>query len=92
MLSESELIQIRRHLHQIPELALQEHETHAYLAEVVEKLQTDYMEVQTPAELPTALLVLVKGTAPQRMVTGLILMLYPSLKQLAYPLLRSIPE
>lgn len=68
MLSESELIQIRRHLHQIPELALQEHETHAYLAEVVEKLQTDYMEVQTPAELPTALLVLVKGTAPQRTI------------------------
>lgn len=68
MLSESELIQIRRHLHQIPELALQEHETHAYLAEVVEKLQTDYMEVQTQAELPTALLVLVKGTAPQRTI------------------------
>ena len=28
MLTEEELIQIRRHLHQIPELALQEFDTH----------------------------------------------------------------
>ncbi|MBM6753758.1 N-acetyldiaminopimelate deacetylase [Lactobacillus alvi] len=68
MLSENELIQIRRHLHQIPELALKEYETHAYLLQVIAQLQTDYMEVQTPAELPTALLVLIKGTAPQRTI------------------------
>ena len=34
-LTEEELIQIRRHLHEIPELALQEKETHAYLLDVI---------------------------------------------------------
>ena len=38
MLGTEELIQIRRHLHQIPELALQETETHAYLMEVIGKM------------------------------------------------------
>ena len=31
ILTEKELIQIRRHLHQIPELALKEFKTHDYL-------------------------------------------------------------
>lgn len=35
VLTESGLIQIRRHLHEIPELALQEKETHDYLLEVI---------------------------------------------------------
>ena len=65
---EQELIQIRRHLHQIPELALEEHETHAYLLKLVKELQTDFIELREPAKLPTALLVLVKGTAPTKTV------------------------
>lgn len=68
MLSESELIQIRRHLHQIPELALHEEATHAYLLEIIQGFQTDYMEIQTPKTLPTALMVLVHGTAPTRTI------------------------
>ena len=34
ILTEKELIQIRRHLHQIPELALKEFKTHDYLLNV----------------------------------------------------------
>lgn len=68
MLSEQELIQIRRHLHQIPELALQEHETHDYLLQVVKQLNQDHLEIREPDAMPTALLVLVHGTAPQRTI------------------------
>lgn len=68
MLSEQELIQIRRHLHQIPELALQEHETHAYLLKVVQGMDQSHLEIREPEEMPTALMVLVHGTDPQRTV------------------------
>lgn len=64
--SESELLAIRRHLHQIPELALKEHETHDFLLKKVQELKQDYLVVKEPSELPTALLVLVKGSDPQR--------------------------
>ena len=68
VLSESELIQIRRHLHQIPELALVEKETHDYLIEVIQKFKQDYLEVEIPSTLPTAILVLVKGRKPHRTI------------------------
>lgn len=68
MLSEQELIQIRRHLHQIPELALQEHDTHAYLLKVVQGMDQVHLEIREPEEMPTALMVLVHGTDPQRTV------------------------
>lgn len=68
MLSEQELIQIRRHLHQIPELALHEHETHDYLLQVVRGMNQDHLEIQEPEAMPTALMVLVHGTDPQRTV------------------------
>lgn len=68
VLSESELIQIRRHLHQIPELALAEKETHDYLIEVIQKFKQDYLEVEIPSTLPTAILVLVKGRKPHRTI------------------------
>lgn len=48
MLGTEELIQIRRHLHQIPELALQETETHAYLMEVIGKMEQDHLEILEP--------------------------------------------
>jgi N-acetyldiaminopimelate deacetylase len=68
MLSESDLIQIRRHLHQIPELALQEHKTHHFLLEMVEEMKQDFLEVRNPEELPTSMMVLVHGSAPQRTI------------------------
>lgn len=67
-LTEEELIQIRRHLHEIPELALQEKETHAYLLDVIKQMKQDYLTIRESAELPTALLVLVKGSQPKRTI------------------------
>ncbi|WP_370649452.1 hypothetical protein [uncultured Limosilactobacillus sp.] len=61
MLTEAELITIRRHLHQIPELALHEFATHKYLEETIANFNQEFLEVQTPEELPTALMVLVHG-------------------------------
>ena len=55
MLTEEELIQIRRHLHQIPELALQEFDTHQYLVETIAGFNQAFLEVRTFKELPTAL-------------------------------------
>lgn len=68
ILSEENLIEIRRHLHQIPELALHETETHAYLLKVVKSFNQDFLEIREPQELPTSLFVLVKGTNPQRTI------------------------
>ena len=68
MLTEEELIQIRRHLHQIPELALQEFDTHQYLVETVASFNQSFLEVRTFKELPTALMVLVHGQNPQRTI------------------------
>ena len=39
ILTEEELIQIRRHLHQIPELALKEFKTHDYLLNIIKSFQ-----------------------------------------------------
>lgn len=68
MLSESDLIQIRRHLHQIPELALQEHKTHQFLLETVEEMNQEFLEVRNLEELPTSMMVLVHGSNPQRTI------------------------
>ena len=68
ILSESELISIRRQLHQIPELALKEFQTHALLVEEIGKLKQDFLEIIVPESLPTAILVKVKGENPQRSI------------------------
>ncbi|GAA3637810.1 N-acetyldiaminopimelate deacetylase [Lactobacillus hamsteri] len=68
VLNEEELIKIRRHLHEIPELALEETETHQYLLEVIKKFKQDNLEINVPAELPTAIMVLIKGSNPQRTI------------------------
>ncbi|WP_297950528.1 N-acetyldiaminopimelate deacetylase [uncultured Lactobacillus sp.] len=68
VLTESELIQIRRHLHEIPELALQEKETHDYLLEIIKGFNSDFLTIKVPEELPTAILVLIKGSDPQRTI------------------------
>ena len=68
VLTESGLIQIRRHLHEIPELALQEKETHDYLLEVIKGYNSEFLTVKVPEELPTAILLLIKGSNPQRTI------------------------
>lgn len=64
----NDLIAIRRHLHEIPELALHEKQTHAYLRQLVAKLPQDHLEIREPADLPTAMMVLVHGSKPQRTI------------------------
>lgn len=68
MLTEEQLIQVRRHLHEIPELALHETETHDYLLKVIGELDQANLEIRVPSELPTAILVLIHGSAPQRTI------------------------
>jgi len=65
-LSSDELIQIRRHLHTIPELSMQEFKTHDYLLQVIHSFSQTNLEIKELPELPTALLVLVRGTEPVR--------------------------
>lgn len=69
MLTEEQLIQVRRHLHEIPELALHETQTHDYLLKVIKELNQDNLEIRVPEELPTAILVLVHGSAPHRTIS-----------------------
>lgn len=67
-LNESQLIQIRRDLHQIPELALQEVKTHAYLLKTIQQFNQAYLEIKTFPELPTAIMVLVHGSKSARTI------------------------
>lgn len=44
MLKEDDLITIRRHLHQIPEVALEEVETHAFLMQVIGMMDQKFLK------------------------------------------------
>ncbi len=66
MLSESKLTKIYQKLHQIPELALEEVKTKAYLQQEIAKLDQSYLEIKEISELPTALLVKVLGSDPKK--------------------------
>ena len=68
MLTEKQLIQVRRHLHEIPELALHEYQTHDYLLKVIHKFNQANLTIRVPEELPTAILVLVHGSSPTRTI------------------------
>lgn len=63
-----DLIQIRRDLHQIPELALHEVQTHDYLLKTVKSFPQTWLTIREVQELPTALLVKVSGTDPKRTI------------------------
>ncbi|MBA1392755.1 amidohydrolase, partial [Lactobacillus sp. XV13L] len=68
ILTAEQLIQIRRQLHQIPELALQEHQTHQFLQKVIAQFNQQYLQIRTVPQSPTALLVLVQGSHPQKTI------------------------
>ena len=51
MLSESKLTKIYQELHQIPELALEEVKTKAYLQQAIAKLDQSYLEIKEIPEL-----------------------------------------
>ncbi|GGE24265.1 N-acetyldiaminopimelate deacetylase [Streptococcus himalayensis] len=59
--------QIRRDLHQIPEIGLEEFKTHAYLMRVIKDLteSLDFVEIRT---WRTGILVFVKGSAPTKTI------------------------
>lgn len=68
-LTASELIQIRRQLHEIPEPALREFKTHDKLLEVISNFDQKYLTVRPQEEvLPTAIFVLVQGSHPKRTI------------------------
>ena len=68
MLKEDDLITIRRHLHQIPEVALEEVETHVFLMQVIGMMDQKFLKILEPKELPTAILVRVQGSDPSRTI------------------------
>ncbi len=63
-----ELIRVRRALHAIPELALQEYETHRYLLNEISQLNQDWLTIRIVPEVPTAILVRLQGTHPTRTI------------------------
>lgn len=67
-LTEAELITIRRQLHQIPELALEEFDTIALIKQVVAGFKQEHLSFQTVPNLPTAWLVKVTGANPKRTI------------------------
>ncbi|TPR25044.1 N-acetyldiaminopimelate deacetylase [Apilactobacillus timberlakei] len=67
-MSEINLIDIRRHLHQIPELALHENQTHDYLLHIIGSFKQKYLTLGSIESLPTAILVRIKGSNPNRTI------------------------
>jgi len=56
-----QLIQIYQQLHQIPELGLEEFETHQFLLTTIHQMNQENLEYRTTDKLPTALVVKVNG-------------------------------
>lgn len=67
-LTTDDLIEIRRHLHEHPELAMHEVTTHQYLLTIIQQFKQDYLEIRELPDLPTALLVYVRGSQPKRTI------------------------
>ncbi|WP_416354186.1 N-acetyldiaminopimelate deacetylase [Agrilactobacillus fermenti] len=65
LLTEAQLITIRRQLHQIPEIGLEEHETQAFLLQQIHQLPQDFLTIKTH---DTAILVRVQGKIGQRTI------------------------
>ena len=60
-------LKIRRDLHQIPEIGLEEYKTHAYLLQVIDGLTAglDFVEIRT---WRTGILVFIKGSSPDKTI------------------------
>ena len=65
--SQEELVAIRRHLHQIPELGFEEFKTSQFLKEKILEITAtaDNIEIK---EWRTGFLVMIKGSAPSKIV------------------------
>ncbi|MGM0897689.1 MAG: N-acetyldiaminopimelate deacetylase [Bacillota bacterium] len=60
-----DLIQIRRELHEIPEIGFKELETQSYLKNLISRMSSERMEM---AEWRTGLVVKVKGSSPKKTI------------------------
>lgn len=60
-LSNNQLLEIYRQLHQYPELGLEEFKTHDFLNTVIGQMPQDFLTIKTVTQLPTAILVKVAG-------------------------------
>lgn len=67
-LTKEALIKIRRQLHEYPELAMHEFKTHDYLLATIKEMNQQFLEIREIKDLPTALLVYVQGSDPQRTI------------------------
>ena len=65
MIIQEQLIDIRRRLHQIPEIGLEEVQTQAFLLEKIELIKKSYMEIKT---WRTGILVFVRGCQPKKTI------------------------
>lgn len=63
--SPEELITIRRNLHKIPEIGLEEFKTHQFLLSLIEANLKDYMEIK---EWNTGIIVKINGKNPQKTI------------------------
>ncbi|MBO0474236.1 N-acetyldiaminopimelate deacetylase [Enterococcus sp. DIV0840] len=62
---QEQLIEIRRQLHQIPEIGLEEEKTQKYLLEIIKSIDKEFIEYTT---WRTGILVFVHGKAPQKTI------------------------
>ncbi|MCF6514924.1 amidohydrolase [Lactobacillus sp. S2-2] len=67
-MQQAELFEIYRHLHQYPELAMEEFKTHEFLLNMVEKIKNNNWNVRTISDLPTAILVYIPGINPSKTI------------------------
>ena len=65
MAIQERLVEIRRALHQIPEIGLEEFETQQLLLKEIQKIKNAYMEIQT---WRTGILIFVKGYEPEKTI------------------------
>lgn len=65
MAIQENLIEMRRSLHQIPEIGLEEFQTQAFLLQEIEQLKKAYMEIKT---WRTGILVFVKGSNAEKTI------------------------
>lgn len=65
-LTDADLIRMRRHLHQIPELALNETQTCAYIRQVLATFDQQFLTIIDVPNLPTATIVKITGSQPKR--------------------------
>lgn len=69
---QEELIAIRRQLHQIPEIGLEEKETQAFLLNEIDKMKQPYLQVRT---WQTGILVFIEGKILRKPSAGVLILM-----------------